>query len=47
MVAQTISLDELPDTFEALRVDSSRCRVLVDPFADGEAGNPWKVRGSR
>jgi threonine dehydrogenase-like Zn-dependent dehydrogenase len=32
MVVQTIGLAELPATFEALRHDSSRCRVHVDPF---------------
>lgn len=34
MIAETISLAELPDTFEALRSDSTRCRVHVDPSAD-------------
>jgi len=32
MVVETIGLDDLPFTFEALRQDSNRCRVHVDPF---------------
>ena len=32
MVTGTISLDELPVTFEALRTRTSQCKVLVDPW---------------
>jgi (R,R)-butanediol dehydrogenase/meso-butanediol dehydrogenase/diacetyl reductase len=32
MVTDTISLEELPQTFEALRTSSAQCKVLVDPW---------------
>jgi (R,R)-butanediol dehydrogenase/meso-butanediol dehydrogenase/diacetyl reductase len=32
MVTDTISLDQLPLTFEALRTSSMQCKVLVDPW---------------
>lgn len=32
MLSGTIGLDELPGTFEALRQDKSRCKVMVDPW---------------
>jgi (R,R)-butanediol dehydrogenase/meso-butanediol dehydrogenase/diacetyl reductase len=33
MVTETISLDQLPATFEALRKPNDQCKVLVDPWA--------------
>jgi (R,R)-butanediol dehydrogenase/meso-butanediol dehydrogenase/diacetyl reductase len=32
MVTDTISLDQLPSMFEALRKRTSQCKVLVDPW---------------
>lgn len=33
MLSDTIALDALPTTLEALRHDKSRCKVMVDPWA--------------
>jgi threonine dehydrogenase-like Zn-dependent dehydrogenase len=33
MVTGVIGLDQLPDTFEALRSPNEHCKVLVDPWA--------------
>jgi threonine dehydrogenase-like Zn-dependent dehydrogenase len=33
MITETISLDQLPSTFEALRSPNEQCKVLVDPWA--------------
>lgn len=32
MVTDTISLDQVPETFEALRQRTSQCKVLIDPW---------------
>lgn len=32
MVSRTVSLDELPETFESLRGPSADCKVLIDPW---------------
>jgi (R,R)-butanediol dehydrogenase/meso-butanediol dehydrogenase/diacetyl reductase len=32
MVTETISLAQLPQTFEALRTSSTQCKVLIDPW---------------
>ena len=32
LVSETISLDRLPDSFEALKKRTTQCKVLVDPF---------------
>jgi (R,R)-butanediol dehydrogenase/meso-butanediol dehydrogenase/diacetyl reductase len=32
MLSDTVSLDALPDTIEALRTDKTRCKVMVDPW---------------
>jgi (R,R)-butanediol dehydrogenase/meso-butanediol dehydrogenase/diacetyl reductase len=32
MVTDTISLEALPQTFEAMRTSSGQCKVLVDPW---------------
>ncbi len=37
MISDTIGLNDLPDTFEALRRPSGQCKVLVDP---------WKASGA-
>jgi (R,R)-butanediol dehydrogenase/meso-butanediol dehydrogenase/diacetyl reductase len=34
LVSETISIDELPTAFEALRQRTTQCKVLVDPFMD-------------
>jgi (R,R)-butanediol dehydrogenase/meso-butanediol dehydrogenase/diacetyl reductase len=37
MVTDTISLQSLPEVFEAMRTDNRHCKVLVDPWRGGEA----------
>jgi 2-desacetyl-2-hydroxyethyl bacteriochlorophyllide A dehydrogenase len=32
LISETVSLRNLPDTFEALRTRTTQCKVLVDPF---------------
>jgi (R,R)-butanediol dehydrogenase/meso-butanediol dehydrogenase/diacetyl reductase len=32
MISDTISLDRLPSTFEALRAPNDACKILVDPW---------------
>jgi len=36
MVTDTVSLDQLPTAFEALRRRSHQCKVLIDPWASGQ-----------
>ena len=31
LISHTISLDELPDAFEALRTPTDQCKVVVNP----------------
>ncbi len=33
LITQTVSLDALPDAFEALKARSNHCKVMVDPWA--------------
>ncbi|MEY4416815.1 MAG: hypothetical protein RIQ53_4108 [Pseudomonadota bacterium] len=37
LVSETVSLDQLPQAFEALKQRSTQCKVLVDPHAVGAA----------
>ena len=32
MITDTISLDQLPSTFEALKKRTTQCKVLLDPW---------------
>lgn len=34
MITDTVSLQQLPDTFEALRQRTSQCKVMIDPWSD-------------